>query len=65
MLVGTATTVAACAFLTAFIPGIGGAVAAGIAGMVGGVCSFYSPELTYGSVISWNYVEGPQEIWVQ
>lgn len=59
------TTVAACSALSVLFPGIGGIVAGGIASLVATGCGIYSPLVQDGCVISYNYIEGPQDIWAQ
>lgn len=55
---------AAAATITALFPGVGAVIALGL-GILVVHLSNTSPETVYGSVVSYNYVEGPQEVWAQ
>lgn len=58
-------TVAACTALSLLFPGIGGLIASGIASLVATGCGISSPLCQDGCIISYNYAEGPQDIWAQ
>ncbi|MGL4739473.1 MAG: hypothetical protein ACRC41_01510 [Sarcina sp.] len=59
------TTIAAAAALSVLFPGIGGVIAAAIAGLIGLWGGIESPLTANGCVISYNYATGPQQSWAQ